>query len=158
MTRRLGDLLDGNERDCLVNPGAVEATVLAEVDEGVRRWEIYSLLDACRDMCFYSRVKPALKLVIAGSSYVQARAAVDLLRLNPAIGEWRVALGVPTGGDWTMWSTTSSFDSIEVHVTISADSIQLPANAPASYPDGQALRNALFGLRAPIGSRRFTAP
>jgi hypothetical protein len=79
-------------------------------------------------------VPQVLKTCIAsGTTLVAAENQVRNLRLNPDIGELRIALGIPTGGGWTMSGTTSQYVGTEIDVMISSHSIQLPLNTIDTY-------------------------
>jgi hypothetical protein len=135
---------------CLQNPTGELATLLTEVDELLRRYRISLLRAKYNQVCFSAQVPQVLRgcLAAAGTTPAAAEIQVRNLRLNPTIGELRRALRMPAGRDWEMWPTTSQYDGVEIHVTISADSIRLPGAAINTFADGAALFNAVFILPA----------
>lgn len=147
LRNRIDDLLSEKSRECLLTPKTVEDEALAEVDECVRRFKIFSLKVKYAKMCFQPRLNTVIKPALTDKkTVVQATTAIETLRLAPDIGEWRKCLDIPSSGGWTMWGTKSAFDGWEIHVTMSASSIQLPANQPTAYAGGNQLCAALFTL------------
>src|SRR5438034_1384697 len=114
----------------------------------LRRFGIFRLKTKYANMCFKQRLNSVVKPAVAnlGTTAAAADLQIQALRQNPDLGEWRVCLGVPTGGGWTIWGTKSAYDGIEVHVTISNTSIQLPGAAVDTFANGTTLCNALFTL------------
>ncbi|WP_434425117.1 hypothetical protein [Nannocystis pusilla] len=132
-----------DDESSLLAPGAAQR-VLGEVDEILRRWQIFHLGDRCMNMVFTERVNRVRKASIATGSFIRAWNDVERLRLNPDIGEWREALRIPKGKTlYIFWRETATFDNKNVHVTISKDAIKDPGNL-ANYTSGQALFDALF--------------
>jgi predicted nucleic acid-binding Zn-ribbon protein len=142
------DRINANKNACLQNHAPVQAALLTDVDELLRRYRIFLLRAKYNQVCFSTQVPGVLRgcLAAAGTTPAAAENQVRDLRLNPTIGDLRIALGVPAGRGWTMWGTTSAYDGVEIHVTISADSIKLQGAAINTFHNGAALFNAVFIL------------
>jgi hypothetical protein len=142
----IGTECDAQGDACLTNPGGTTNLILARVDDLIRRCLIRRLFDRYKNMCFGQRLAAmATNHLTNGSTVVVFQAAIDQARLNPNLSEWRRCLGVPSGGGWEMRGA-AAHNGIKIHVTVSYNSIQLPANAPLTYPNAAALREALFDL------------
>jgi hypothetical protein len=142
-------IIEMDKNACLKNLPPIKIKLWTRVDELLRRYRIYRLSDKYNKntVSFFERVPEELKKCLAdGSTVIVAEIRVRNLRKNPGIGEVRQALGMPTGGVWNMWGTTSVYDNEEIHVTFSTNSTVSSVAPIDTFAHGAALFNALFIL------------